>query len=97
MEVIIYKGITPLKNALINEPEDFLKAAAAYTLGQVGKHSPEHANNLALADVLSRLLAVHMMPESSKDLKDKSKKAIKNILQMCTYQPALETLLQLAP
>lgn len=38
-----------------------------------------------------------MMPESSKDLKDKAKKALKNIVQMCTYLPALEPLLQLAP
>ncbi len=38
-----------------------------------------------------------MLPESSKDLKDKAKKALKNIIQMCTHLPALEPLLQLAP
>ena len=45
----------------------------------------------------ARLLAVFMLPESSKDLKDKSKKALKNIIQMCTHVPALEPLLTLAP
>jgi hypothetical protein len=35
---------------------------------------------LAEADVPSRLLAVFMMQESSKDLKDKAKKALKNII-----------------
>ena len=38
-----------------------------------------------------------MLPESSNDLKDKSKKSLKNIIQMCTHLPALEPLLQLAP
>merc|ERR1711903_32399 len=76
MAVIVSKGISPLKEALLNEPEDHLKAEA---------------------DVPSRLLAVYMLPESSKDLKDKSKKSLKNIIQMCTHLPALEPLLQLAP
>ena len=97
MAVIVSKGISPLKDALINEPEDHLKAAAAWSLGQIGRHSSEHAKALAEADVPSRLLAVYMLPESSKDLKDKSKKALKNIIQMCTHLPALEPLLQLAP
>ena len=52
------KGIAPLKDALINEPEDHLKAAAAWSLGQIGRHSPDHARALAEADVLRRLLAV---------------------------------------
>merc|ERR1712167_493879 len=97
MAVIVSKGIAPLKDALINEPEDHLKAAAAWSLGQIGRHSPDHAKFLAEADVPSRLLAVYMLPESSKDLKDKSKKSLKNIIQMCTHLPALEPLLQLAP
>lgn len=33
MAVIVSKGIAPLKDALINEPEDHLKAAAAWSLG----------------------------------------------------------------
>lgn len=97
MAVIVSKGIAPLKDALINEPEDHLKAASAWSLGQIGRHSPDHAKHLAEADVPSRLLAVYVMPESSKDLKDKAKKALKNIIQMCTYLPALEPLLQMAP
>merc|ERR1712060_656653 len=99
LSVVLSKGIPPLKDALINEPEDHLKAAAAWSLGQIGRHSPEHAKFLAEADVPSRLLAVYMLQESasSKDLKDKSKKALKNIIQMCTHIPALEPLLSLAP
>ena len=33
MDVIVSKGIAPLKDALINEPEDHLKAASAWALG----------------------------------------------------------------
>lgn len=80
MAVIVSKGIAPLKDSLINEPEDHLKAAAAWSLGQIGRHSPEHAKFLAEADVPSRLLAVYMLAESSKDLKDKSKKSLKHII-----------------
>ena len=97
MAVITSKGIPPLLLSLINEPEDHLKAAAAWSLGQIGRHSSQHAKALAEADVPSRLLAVYMLPESSKDLKDKAKKALKNIIQMCTHLSALEPLLQLAP
>ena len=70
-------------------------APAAWSLGQIGRHSPDHAKFLAEADVPSRLLAVYMLPESSKDLKDKAKKALKYIIRMCTHLPALEPLLQL--
>ena len=99
MAVIVSKGIAPLKDALIHEPEDHIKAAAAWSLGQIGRHSPEHAKYLAEADVPARLLAVYMMQEGqgSTDLKDKSKKALKNIIQMCTHLSSLEPLLILAP
>jgi len=97
MAVIVSKGIAPLKDALMNEPEDHLKAAAAWSIGQIGRHSPEHAKYLAEADVPSRLLCVYMLPESSKDLQEKSQKALKNIIQMCSHMPALEPLLHLAP
>ena len=38
LAVVVSKGIPPLKDALINEPEDHLKAAAAWSLGQIGRH-----------------------------------------------------------
>jgi len=94
MAVIVSKGIAPLKDALISEPEDHIKAAAAWALGQIGRHSPKHARDLAEADVPSRLLGVYMLQDSSQDLKQKAKRALKNIIQKCTHLPALEPLLQ---
>jgi hypothetical protein len=52
---------------------------------------------MAEADVPSHLLAVYKFQEGSEDLKKKSKKALKSILQMCSYLPALEPLISEAP
>lgn len=95
--VIVSKGIGPLKDALINEPEDHLKAAAAWTLGQIGRHTPDHAKALAETDVLRRLLAVFQHPDSSEDLRTKAKWALKNVIMNCNHLPALEPLLIDAP
>merc|ERR1711990_1237641 len=97
MAVIVSKGIAPLKDALINEPEDHLKAAAAWSLGQIGRHTPDHARALAEADCLRRLLAVYLHTDSSDDLKTKAKRALKSVIQKCTHLPALEPLLQESP
>merc|ERR1711939_472248 len=78
---VVSKGIPPLKDALINEPEDHLKAASAWSLGQIGRHSPDHARALAEADVLRRFLAVYLHQDSSEDLKTKSKRALKSVVQ----------------
>eukprot|EP00811_Abedinium_folium_P007245 NODE_16684_length_983_cov_3.262850.p1 GENE.NODE_16684_length_983_cov_3.262850~~NODE_16684_length_983_cov_3.262850.p1 ORF type:complete len:211 (+),score=73.93 NODE_16684_length_983_cov_3.262850:38-670(+) len=97
LSVIVSKGIAPLKDALINEPEDHLKAASAWSLGQIGRHSPDHARFLAEADLLRRLLAVYLHQDSSEDLQTKAKRALKGVIQKCTLLPALEPLLQEAP
>lgn len=80
MSVISSKGIAPLKDALIKEPDDLIKAAAAWSLGQIGSHSADHSRAMAEADVPSHLLAVYKFPEASEDLKKKAKKALKSIL-----------------
>jgi len=97
LAVVVSKGIPPLKDALINEPEDHLKAASAWSLGQIGRHSPDHARALAEADVLRRFLAVYLHQDSSEDLKTKAKRALKSVVQKCTHLPALEPLLQESP
>ena len=80
LSVIASKGIAPLKDALIKEPDDLIKAAAAWSLGQIGCHSADHARAMAEADVPSHLLAVYKFQGGSEDLKKKSKKALKSIL-----------------
>ena len=38
-KIINLKAVEPLKDALINEPEDYIRAATAWTLGKIGGHS----------------------------------------------------------
>lgn len=97
LAVIVSKGVGPLKLALIEEPEDHIKAASCWSLGQIGRHSPDHARSLAENDVLRHLLACMVHEESSDDLKTKAKRALKAILAKCTHLQALQPLLRGAP
>lgn len=45
-----------MMQALVAEPEDHIKAASAWSLGQIGRHTPDHARALAEGDVLRHLL-----------------------------------------
>lgn len=48
MAIIDGKGIEVLKGSLIQIPDDLVKGASAWALGQIGGHSNKHANALAL-------------------------------------------------
>lgn len=116
---------------LEEEHEDHIRAATAWAFGQIGRHTPEHARSVAVANVLPKLLHLYLDTESSEDLQVKvssftkydvitddvtianvingclwfalhthskqAKKALKSILQKCTYLPVLEPLLYEAP
>eukprot|EP00455_Lapot_gusevi_P054943 TRINITY_DN8894_c0_g1_i12.p1 TRINITY_DN8894_c0_g1~~TRINITY_DN8894_c0_g1_i12.p1 ORF type:complete len:359 (+),score=103.50 TRINITY_DN8894_c0_g1_i12:30-1079(+) len=97
LAIIVHQGILPLKDSLVSESEDHIKAAAAWSLCQIGRHTPDHARALAVADVFGKLIEVYASNESSEDLKKKAQSGLKNVLQKCTYLPALEPLLQTAP
>ena len=88
MGVISAKGIPPLKESLSNENES-VRAAAAWSLGQMGGHTPDHAKAMAENDIPQLLLQLYRDPRSSEDLKKKAKKALKSILQMCSHLKAL--------
>jgi len=97
LAIIVHQGIIPLKAALVNEPEDYIKAAAAWSLGQLGRHTSDHAKALAQADVFRKLIEVFNDKKSSDDLKQKSQRALKAVLSKCTILPALEPLLHNTP
>lgn len=63
-------------------------------MGQIGGHSSRHANALASQEVLTHLLAVYIYQNSTEELKKKSKKAIKNIVGMCTELQPLEVIIE---
>ncbi|KAK2859371.1 hypothetical protein Q5P01_003991 [Channa striata] len=90
-------GVPHLAQCLSEETEDHIKAATVWSIGQIGYHTPEHAKAVATASLLPRLLQLYLEASSSQDLQTKSKRALKSILQKCTYLPALEPLLNEAP
>jgi hypothetical protein len=95
--IIIKQGVLPLKTALIEEEEDHIRAATAWTLGQLGRHTPDHAKALAQADILRFLVDLYASPVSSPDTKDKAEKALKAIIAKTTFLTALEPLIHTAP
>ncbi|XP_041817689.1 sperm-associated antigen 6 [Chelmon rostratus] len=97
MAVILSKGVPQLALCLSEESEHHIKAATAWSIGQIGHHTPEHAKAVSTANLLPRLLELYMDASSSEDLQAKSKKALKSILQKCIDLPALEPLLYDVP
>ncbi|XP_030612025.1 sperm-associated antigen 6-like [Archocentrus centrarchus] len=97
MAVIVSKGVPQLAVCLAEESEHHIKAATVWSIGHIGHHTPEHAKAVATANLLPKILELHMNASSSEDLQTKSKRALKNILQKCNYLPGLEPLLYDAP
>jgi 3-methyladenine DNA glycosylase AlkD len=97
MSVIVSNGVQQLANALAAEQEDHIQSAICWTIGQVGRHTPEHAKAIAQANLLLKLLRCFMRTDASDDLQSKAKKALKNVLQRCVQLEALEPLLHEAP
>ena len=60
-----------LSIALAEEPEDHIQAAAAWSLGQIGRHTPEHSKAVAQANVFPRLLQCYTRSGASEDLQTK--------------------------
>lgn len=94
LAVIVAKGVEALKEALLKEPEDHIKAAVVWTLGQIGRHTPDHAKALAEAGVLQPMVVLHVREDSSPDLQLKAKRALKAVLAKCTDSAALAPLLR---
>jgi 3-methyladenine DNA glycosylase AlkD len=92
--VIEANAIAPLGKALAAGNSDHVKSAAAWALGQIGRHSSMHAQRVAEANIFKALLDTYFAPTSSDDLKQKCKRSLKSVIQKCTYLDALNPLLQ---
>ncbi|XP_017774511.1 PREDICTED: sperm-associated antigen 6-like [Nicrophorus vespilloides] len=97
LSVLSCNGVNLVADVLQGTDDDALLAVSAWTLGQMGKHSPEHSKQVAAANVFPRLLELYCSDVSSEDLKDKAKTCLKQCLQKCMYMPALEPLVYDAP
>ena len=97
LSIIVAKGVTPLVACLASEEEDHILAATVWTLGQIGRHSTEHARAVCDANVLPKLLGLFMAEKSSEDLRAKCKRAITFIVQKVSNMESLDPLLHQAP
>lgn len=95
--VIVSKAVPTLTAALVSEAEDHIRAATAWALGQIGRHSPDHAAAVAEANGLPKMLALYTSDDASEDLKTKAKRALKSIIQKCVTLSALEPLIDSPP
>lgn len=94
LAVVVAKGIPVLKEALINEPEDHVKAATVWTFGQVGRHTSDHSRALSEGGIYQPLAVLFNRPDSSDDLKMKCKRALKAVVAKCVDPGALAPLLR---
>lgn len=97
MDVLAGSGAAAARDALVNEPEDHVKAAAVWALGHMGRHGAEHARLLAEADCLRHMLGALVHEEASPDLRDKARRALLGTLPHCAHLPAMLPLLAPAP
>ncbi|XP_061578243.1 sperm-associated antigen 6-like [Cololabis saira] len=97
MAVIHSKGVSRLALCLSEESEQKIKAATVWSIGQIGQHTPAHAEAVATANLLPKLLQLYMDASSSEELQVQSQTALKSILPKCTCLSALEPLLYDAP
>jgi len=97
MTVIEKGSVQLLRDILVSEMDQNCLASAAWALGQIGKHSVEHAIPMGEYDVYRELIAHFQKDGSSDDLQLKCKKALKTLLANCADLRSLEPLLGDAP
>lgn len=95
MQVINAHALEVLEESLQNDPEQ-VKCAVCFALNHIGRHSPNHANEVSKSGILTTMLTYYMDPNTSDDLKSKAKKAMNEIIKKCSNLSALEPLLHVA-
>jgi hypothetical protein len=94
LAIIVHKGVGVVKDALIGEKDDHVKVACVWTLGQLGRHTPDHSKALTEGGCLAPMVVLLSHPESSDDLRLKCKRALKAVVLKCTDAAALAPLLR---
>jgi HEAT repeat protein len=84
-------------HVFVQAKQAHVRSASAWTLGQLGKHSQEQASQLTSLNVLALLLDAHNDKNAGEDLKLKTKRALKMIIEKCNEIEALQPLIEPAP
>ncbi len=70
MSVVVSHGVPALAKSL-KDADQHVQEASAWALGQIGRHSPEHAKFVAEANVFPTLLRLSMDLTASEDRRAK--------------------------
>jgi len=95
-EAVINAGaLNALTVAIAHNPEEPAKCAAAWAVGQVGRHGPLQAQAVTESGALLALTGLEVAPSSSSDLALKCSKAACNVISKLESLPALDALLRM--
>eukprot|EP00833_Pecoramyces_ruminatium_P004215 jgi/Orpsp1_1/1178247/evm.model.c7180000064585.1 len=97
MSVILAKAVPVLAIALDEEVEEHLLAACSWTIGQISRHSPDHAKIVADNGILVKLLYIikaTINENINSDLFVKTKRAMKAIILKILNIELLDPLLE---
>lgn len=99
LAIIESKGIQALMFILSScrKQNELMHSQAIWSLGHIGKHTPEHSRALGEAHVYPKILEYLEDPCVSAETKKKCKSMLKLCLQCCLHLPSLEPLLYNAP
>lgn len=92
-QIIDLDAVHSLQCTLDCEGKEQLQAAAAWTLGQIGKHSVDNVKALTVENVLSTLVQKIGSPHVSENLKTKCRSALRLLLPKCEDTKDLENIL----
>ncbi len=95
--VVQLKGHKAVVSALKTSRDGHVRAAAAWSLGQMVRHSPELAKEAEEEHLMDALLAAYNSAEGNSDLQSKSVSALRNMVQQCQDINALTPLIASAP
>jgi len=97
MSVILAKAVPVLAVVLDEEVEEHLLAACSWTIGQISRHSPDHAKIVADNGILVKLLYIikaTINENTNSDLFVKTKRAMKAIILKILNIELLDPLLE---
>jgi hypothetical protein len=95
-EAVIAAGaLTALTVAIAHNQEEPVKCAAAWAVGQAGRHGPLQAQAVTESGALLALTGLEVAPTSSPDLALKCSKAACSVISELDSLPALDALLRM--
>ncbi|KAL1451661.1 hypothetical protein WDU94_006019 [Cyamophila willieti] len=91
-QIIDVEGVPRLHHILLCPTSEQLQVNAAWTLAQVGKHSPDHVGTLCDEGVLLTLLSITQSDGAAECVRNKCRDVLRTVLHRCRRYEDLETI-----